>query len=486
MKRFVNLIILSAMLTSSLVSCGEEPRNSPETTEPSESVTEAVVTDVLANFEKKDFGGRAFNVLVSNEWTVDTLNQIWVEAESGDVVLDSVYRRNRAVEEHFGVKVTPRDVPYGDLAETVRREVQSGEDNTDLVAHAPTRLAPLAAEGMFLDINGVKSLDKSKPWFVDSVNSELEVAGKQYLFLTDMGFVFTSAANVMLYNRTMAEKFGLPDFQRLTLDGKWTLDEFESAMKGVSSDIDGKGVLDTSDRYVIAILWNEMTDTIPFALGQKITERDNDGKPQIVLNSEKTITIIERLDRIFNKSEDVYLSGATPGDSWKTQQEMFRDGKTLFAIMNISSITKRLREMQDDYAALPLPKYDEKQEKYLTGSSVDSSCIFALPKTVPDLEFAALITDAMSAKGAELVIPAYVDTAIKVKFSNDEESKEIYDLILAGRTIDFASIYDSGGLYLLFRNMMKAKSTDFASYYASSAPAAEELYNEIYELYKSN
>ena len=377
-------------------------------------------------------------------------------------------------------------MPYNDLAETIRREVQSGEQNTDLIAHSPTKLAPLAAEGTFIDINTVASLDKTKPWFVDGVNSELEVAGKQYLFLTYLGFVFTSAANIMLYNRDMAENFKLPDIQRLALDGKWTLDEFESAMKGVSSDLDGNGVFDSSDRYGIAVLWNEMTDTIPFALGQKITERDKDGRPVIVLGGEKMNNIIERLDTIFNKSGDVYLSDTTKGDNWKTQQEMFRDGKTLFAIMNISSITKRLHEMQDDYAAIPMPKYDEKQEKYYTGSSVDSSAVFALPKSVPDLEFAALLTDAMSAKGAELVLPAYVETAIKVKFSNDEESNEIYDLILDGRTIDFAAIYDSGGLYAFFGKMMKAKTTDFASYYASAAPAAEEKYAEIYEQYKSN
>lgn len=486
MKRFVSLILLSAMLASILVSCGNEPTETNETTESVSQTAEQAVNDCLETFEKTDFGGRPFNVLVSSEWTVDTLDQIWVEAETGDVVLDSVWKRNREVEEYFGVVVTPRAIPYNDLADTVRREVQSGEDTTDLIAHAPTRLAPLAAEGMFIDINTLDSLDTDKPWYVKGVNSELEIAGKQYLFLTDLGFVFTSAANIMLYNRDMAESFSLPDLQKTALEGKWTLDLFEKAMKGVSSDLDGNGVQDASDRYGIAIFWNEMTDTIPFALGQKITERDKDGKPVIVLNSEKMINIIERLDTVFNKSGDVYFSDTAKGESWKTQQEMFRDGKTLFAIMNIASITKRLRDMQDDYAALPMPKYDEKQEKYYTGSSVDSSAVFALPKTAPDVDFAALITDAMSAKGAELVLPAYVDTAIKVKFSNDEESKVIYDLILDGRTIDFAAIYDSTGLYQLFRRMMNAKSTDFASYYASTAPSSETKYEEIYNQYKSN
>ena len=33
--------------------------------------------------------------------------------------------------------------------------------------------------------------------------------------------------------------------------------------------------------------------------------------------------------------------------------------------------------------------------------------------------------------------------------------------------------------------MMKDKNTDFASYYASSALAAEELYGEIYKKYLS-
>ncbi|MBE6612866.1 MAG: ABC transporter substrate-binding protein, partial [Ruminococcaceae bacterium] len=425
--------------------------------------------------------GRAFNVLTSEGWSVDMLDQIDVESQTGDVVLDSVYTRNQQVEEAFNVVITPRTVVYKDLQGTIRTEVQAGETTTDLIAHAPTMLAPLAAEQLFVDIHTLPYNDLTKSWYSQTVNNELEVAGKQFLFLSDLGFVFPSAVNVMLYNITMADSFKLPDLQDMALEGKWTLDKFEEYMANTASDLDGDGKMTNADRYGIAILWNEMVDTLPYSLGQKITEKDSTGKPQLVLGSEKMDTIVKRLNTIFNESASCYLAGSA--DTWKTQQEMFRDSKTLFCIMNISSITKRLRDMQDDYAALPMPKFDEAQDAYYTGVSLGSSTVFAIPTTTPDQEFTSIITEALSAKGEEHVIPAYIETNIKVKFANDERAHDIYDLILDGSIIDFGAIYDSDGIYLLFRDLMKKKSTDFMSSFDAKKAATIDKLDKIWEQY---
>ena len=202
-----------------------------------------------------------------------------------------------------------------------------------------------------------------------------------------------------------------------------------------------------------------------------------------MLGSERMDTIVRRLNTIFNESDSTYLSSTAAGDTWKTQQEMFRDGQTLFCIMNISSITKRLREMKDDYATIPMPKYDEAQDKYYTGGSLGSSTVFAVPTTTPDREFTSVILEALSAEGADRVVTAYIDTAIKVKFANDARAHEIYDLILDGSIIDFGAIYDSDGTYLLFRKLMQAKSTDFMSQFDAVKTATAAKFEEIWKQY---
>lgn len=476
---------LAVLLLFSAVSCASENSGDTDNTETTTGdLSETTANDsVYALLPENKYDGRAFNVLVSEGWTQDTLDQIWVEQATGDVVLDSVYERNRAVEEYFDVVITPRTVVYGELADTVRREIQAGDMNADLIAHSPVELAPLAAEKMFIDINELPYADMSQPWYVQSVNEELEIAGKQYMFLTDLGFVFTSAANIMMYNRDMATDFSLIDIQQTALDGKWTLDLFSECMKNTTADLNGDNNMDSKDQYGIAVLWNEMTDTIPYSLGQKITEKDENGMPILALGSEKMGTIVTKMIDIFYNSGDCYICQTAAGDTWKTQQEMFRDGQTLFCILNIALISKRLRDMEDDYVAIPMPKYDESQDKYYTGTSIQSSAVFAVPTTVSNKEFASVIIEALSAEGAEKVLPAYIETGVKVKFSNDEKSKEVYDLILDGRIIDFGAVYDSEGMYLLFRRLMEKKSTDFASEYAATEAAAIKKYEEIYNQY---
>ena len=483
MKHRISAALLLLALTAQLAACGgSAPRQSDTSAAdtPAETTAAPTVYDILPD---KDFGGRAFNVLTSEGWSVDMLDQIDVESQTGDVVLDSVWARNQAVEDAFNVVIKPRTVVYKELAGAIRREVQAGETGTDLIAHAPTMLAPLAAEKLFLDVKSLPHTDMTQPWYVPSVNDELEIAGSQYLFLTDLGFVFPSAVNVMLYNLTMADSLGIEDLQDLSLSGKWTLDKFEKCMTDTASDIDGDNAMTNKDRYGIALLWNEMVDTLPYSLGQKITEKDKAGRPQLVLGSERMDTIVRRLNTIFNESDSTYLSSTAAGDTWKTQQEMFRDGQTLFCIMNISSITKRLREMKDDYATIPMPKYDEAQDKYYTGVSLGSSTVFAVPTTTPDREFTSVILEALSAEGADRVVTAYIDTAIKVKFANDARAHEIYDLILDGSIIDFGAIYDSDGTYLLFRKLMQAKSTDFMSQFDAVKTATAAKFEEIWKQY---
>jgi len=483
MKRKISVLLAGAVAISMLASCGGEAGGDSEKggNDTSAEVTTAKEPTVYDYLPEKDYGGRSYHILTSEGWSVDMLTQMYIEEETGDVVGDAVYRRNRTVEEAFNVEIECRTVTYGNLVSTIRQEVQAGETNTDLISHAPTQLAPLSAEGVFFDIQELPYMDMSQKWYVGGVNEELQTRGKQYLFLTDLGFVYASAVNMMLYNRDMAEELKIDNLQKIALDGKWTLDAMAKTMKNIYKDLNGNGTADMGDRFAISVQWNEMTATIPYSLGQKITELDKDGYPQLVYNNERMVDIIGKLNTMFVGTQDVY----TETETFKNTQIAFRDGQTLYVILNISSVTNdRMRDTAYDYAALPIPKYDEAQESYLTGISPGSATVFAVPTTTPDKEFTAVVTEALSAEGYARVIPAYIETTLKVKLSNDEESKEVYDLILNGRTIDFATIWDSSGMFGIFTGMMKSGSTNFASEYASREATALAAYKKIYEQFE--
>ena len=477
-------IMLSLLIVVS-ASCGDNDKNVDGVNlENQESISDTIngesTKTALELMPDTNYGGRTFNMLTAGEYSDYLLDQISVEELNGDVVNDAYYYRNLNVETKYNVKITPREIPYNDLITVVRQEIMSGEQNTDIILHSPTQLAALVPEKLFIDINELPYTDLDADWYVPGVNKELAVSGKQYLFLTDLGAVYTYCCSILQYNRDLATELGMPDLHQIVLDGGWTIDKMIEYSRLATYDLNGDGFMDNQDRYGTVCMWSEFTDTIPYSMGIKITENDAKGKPQLVFNNERMVTCVEKMLSLMYEGGSGYTSEAAD-DTWKTPQEMFRDNKALFVYTSIVSLQlDRFRDMEADHAVLPLPKLDETQERYLTGTCIGSATVYAVPITTPDTEFTSRMIEAISAEGKRLVIPAYIDTAIKIKHSSDETSKEIYDLILDGRIIDFATIYDSDGMYLLFRQLMKDRSPDFTSAYYAAEPAALEKYDRIY------
>jgi hypothetical protein len=78
--------------------------------------------------------------------------------------------------------------------------------------------------------------------------------------------------------------------------------------------------------------------------------------------------------------------------------------------------------------------------------------------TNPDPERTGVFIDALTALSATTVTPAYYTISLEGKFTRDEDSIEMLDIIRASRTYDLALIYNWGGFYgaLTTHGMSKA------------------------------
>jgi hypothetical protein len=98
---------------------------------------------------------------------------------------------------------------------------------------------------------------------------------------------------------------------------------------------------------------------------------------------------------------------------------------------------------------------------------------------VPDVEYVGTILESMSAEGYRQVTPAYFEVALKNRYTKDQTSKEMVDLIKQSKVLDFAYVYGadkwwSRSLYALLRDTDKQEhSKDYASYYERMLPEAE-------------
>ena len=141
------------------------------------------------------------------------------------------------------------------------------------------------------------------------------------------------------------------------------------------------------------------------------------------------------------------------------------------------------RAMEPDFGIIPYPKYDETQSNYYSMSD-GAHTIMAIPKTITDIERNSIIIEALNAESYKQVIPAYYEIALKVKYSRDEESFAVLDILLDGRTFDFGYVYDGWkGYAFILQDLISAKKSDFASAYASREKSADKYNASIIDIY---
>ena len=159
--------------------------------------------------------------------------------------------------------------------------------------------------------------------------------------------------------------------------------------------------------------------------------------------------------------------------------KMFANGQGLFFNAIIMHAPNHLRDMEDNYMVLPLPKYNEAQEDYYTIISQSSSFLYGIPMSVADVEYSSIIFDALAYEGYKNVIPAFFEISMKVKYSRDDLTSQVFDLLRDNTSIDFGFIYGGNGMSKLVSKVISEKSKDFASAYAANEASALDNYNKV-------
>ena len=204
---------------------------------------------------------------------------------------------------------------------------------------------------------------------------------------------------------------------------------------------------------------------------------NDEGYPEINVNNDKMLMIINKVyNLIYNDNTTWYTTYTTAGAA----RDMFRAGN-VFLIGSGVSDAIAMRDAEVDFGIIPYPKYDEEQQGYHT--HVDAwNGMLCVPVTAGDQERTGIITEAMAAYTYKMVTPAYYEVALTSKYLRDEESVEMLDYIFDGILYDFGYIFDSWkGTTWNLPNLMKQKSTDFASYFATRKKGILDHYQQLYE-----
>ena len=176
----------------------------------------------------------------------------------------------------------------------------------------------------------------------------------------------------------------------------------------------------------------------------------------VVSNAERAETLMDAMKELTESD------GARSVSDWGTEQ--FDSGHALFTVYSLSKLTA-MRDGEFDYGILPTWKADEAQEAYYASYLPYP---WAIAACAEDKDMCAVLMTAIAAEGFKQVLPAYYENAIKSKYSTDEESGEMLDLMLQNVRSDGMFIYgDSSYIYNLWQYMISNQG--FGSYWKAKA-----------------
>lgn len=442
------LLISLLLLASAAASCGDQAKpNTPAVSGDNTPVaeTEAVTAaseDRLASIGKLselDFGGQTLTIDISvdeTEWNTSAVYVMGADEEVGEEVKDMVYRRNRDIADALNVKIDwiTTELNWPDVQAHVQTPIMAGDGTVQLYINDQLGLVNAMLKGSFINVLGmdeeINHFDfTSDGWRNEYMDNLSIIDGKRYLLVGDYFMDSFRGVHTLYFNKNLMDSYfeGSDELYTMVEDGKWTYEKYVGYAKDFYRDLNGDGKADLEDLYGVradyrwARLYYCVTDC-------RSVSWDKDGMPYLDPS-------IERISKLTDYLIDLFSSpGYHDIESSQITKKFFSEGKVLFTTwQKIADMEAPEMRNMDGIGLIPYPKLDEAQNNYYTFVH-NIAEIGAIPVTITEKQFEAMSAyiQAMTQYTAKYIMPAYYETALKIKYSQDEQSARMLDIIRDG------------------------------------------------------
>ena len=451
-----------------------------ETTEPATESTETGRADVKDNLPADlNLGGEVINILGRNADNIMKFDIVGTD-NTGELVYDAVWERNARVKERLNVElnvIPSQSTSLNDLKREMQQTVMAGAGDFDLFITSNNSIVQFGMVAYLRTFNNAPYLDFEQPWWWTESMLDISLDGKtiQYLIGDILPFNILTSSVVYANKDIWQNHFGDPEqMYDLVENGEWTLDTFAQYSRDVYEDVNGDGVLDKGD--VVGFYGNEYQTIDYLAAGSDLffCVRGEDGTVSLNPPDERAVDFVELLINLFyNENASVITAGSVESEFVPA----FTEGRCLFLPDVLQTATKAaMRDMESDYAILPVPKYDENQAQYKTdvyGHSTNAS----VPVTVDDKKFESVcaVLEALCAESYRSVTDKLYEVALKGKYARDARSAQMLDLILSCTCKDFANEYSNrlASINNTFHTAVAQKNAAVVSTYQTLAKKAQ-------------
>ena len=464
-------LLTAISLCVSFCSCGSEKNPDSKSGTGAETSVRRETTDAYyAN--TPDLCGYTLKILSPNE-TFNCYVKVDFDEQHGEKLDDAVYERNRKVENKLNctIKEIQADATgegWGtgqkNLAKIITNMVLANETEYDAAYLSVFFQPSLITESILLDLKAVPELQLGEKWWDNAINDDVTINGHLFTASGPLEFMSFDMSWVLLFNEKVLADNGLEKPYDTVREGKWTLDRLNEMISGVASlngDDSAKWNPDGNALYGIAS-HDHSPDAFLFSAGNKLMENEG-GALKFSADTERMFSTIDKLSVILDQTngnnyrEANYIPAERQGYLYA-----FSKNRALFTTCELKS-TLELRSMEANYGLVPMPKYDENQEKYITYVN-PISYLLTIPKTNPDTKSTGIVIDALTYESYKDCLPVYYDYMISQKGLRDENSIEMLEIVRESRSTLLSNLFGiTSGLSTELQNIIMDRAGRAAS-----------------------
>lgn len=413
--------------------------------------------DTTVQIEKKyDFEEAEFRIIGSN----GALNNYPDEELTGDIINDTLTERDRIVSEKLNVKFKYTVAGDDEVATLVKNSVLAQENEYDMLAGTAISLSKLGVNDVLLDILSVDTINTTSSEWSTLVAEGCQANGKLFFLSGDILPAFYTMPGCIFMNCDVASEYKITkdDVYKVIDSGKWTIDQLAAYTKNTCSDIDDSGSISSANDFIgyLSLKGELAAGVLAVGAGIHLCDATKNGI-KVDLMNERTLELIDKAQILFGE----YTVDAESDNLHKA----FRENRVIFTQHYTSSAFTRYRDVEADFAILPMPKLNEKQESYYSMLNPWGTAFIAFPNYA-DTEYVGVVSQCMAEYSYENLRPAVYESSFKVKGARDDESAKMLDLIFDNLYIDNNSIYNFGGSMTALSNSL-FDGKEFSSAYAS-------------------
>jgi len=455
--------ILALIILLSAVSCSESTANSADDTSSTgsaeiestagEAVEEAAPEEakMLPDLDPTlNFDGAEVRIMEhpvgAGDWSDWGSRDLYAESLTGEPINDAVFERNTYVEDTLKVKLNILEV--ADMPGTIQKQSAAGTGDYHISTARIQSLPGTVMGGYLMNLHDIPNMDLTKPWYDSKCIEEASLYDLLFYVTGSMIILDDDSTGAMVFNKQLITDHNLENPYTLVAEGTWTLDKMEALADVVDSDLNGNGKVDIEgDRF--GILWqNDAIISYMHGGGSKIVEKNADGEPEFIFNSENTINLMDKLDEFMFRPElvqNMHKHNGIYSDIYAGECAIFKANNALFMWLRMR-VAENLRDMEADFGIIPVPKLTESQSQYYSTVTKYTAGTVCIPNDASlDMELTGAIVELMSAEGHYGLREAYYETNLGTKISRDPESTEMLDIIMENRVYDTGEIYSIGG-----------------------------------------